>query len=44
MSRWGGQGGLNRPLTLDAASHTLDFSESAVRTTFMENFSWLDIS
>jgi hypothetical protein len=38
-----GQGGANRPLTPDSASHTLDFSESMVRTTFTENSSWLDI-
>lgn len=38
-----GRGGANRPLTLDSASHTLDFSESTVRTTFTENSSWLDI-
>ncbi len=39
-----GQGRCNRPLTPDTTSHTLDFSESMVRTTFTENFSWLDIS
>jgi hypothetical protein len=38
-----GQGGANRPLTPDSATHTLDFSESMVRTTFTENSSWLDI-
>lgn len=34
-----GQGGPDRPLTLDSGTHTLDTAETMVRTTFAEDFS-----